>query len=70
MIVKEAKEIVTTSELSDASLDKIVVILEGLKDEEELPDEKLNQIIAIMDHDANVEELITAPIGDDIPIDK
>jgi hypothetical protein len=71
MIVKEAKEIVASSELSDTSLDKILVIFEGLKDEDELPEEKMNEVIAIMDRDANVEELISQPINDDdIPIDK
>lgn len=70
MIVSEAKEIVATSELSDTSLDKILVIFEGLNDGDEFPEDKMNQVIAIMDSDANVENLITQPIGDDIPIDK
>ena len=71
MIVKEAKEIVATSELSDASLDKILVIFEGLKDDDELPESEMDKIIAIMDNDANVESLISQPIDEvDIPIDK
>ena len=71
MIVKEAKEIVASSELSDTSLDKILEIFEGLKDEDELPESEMDKIIAIMDNDANVESLISEPIDDtDIPIDK
>lgn len=70
MTVKEAKEIVATSELSDKSLDLALAIFEGLADADELPEEKMNQIIAIMDADANVEELINQPVDEDIPIDK
>lgn len=70
MIVKEAKEIVACSELSDASLDKILVIFEGLKDDDELPEEKMDEIIKIMDADTNVKDLINQPVDEDIPIDK
>ena len=70
MIVKEAKEIVASSELSDSSLDKILAIFEGLKDDEELPESEMDKILLIMDHDANVEELVTAPVDEDLPIDK
>lgn len=70
MIVKEAKEIVACSELSDASLDKILVIFEGLKDDDELSEEKMNEIIKIMDADTNVKDLISQPVDEDIPIDK
>lgn len=70
MIVKEAKEIVASSELSDVSLDKILVIFEGLKDDDELSEEKMNEIIKIMDADTNVKDLISQPVDEDIPIDK
>lgn len=70
MTVKEAKEIVATSELSDKSLDLALAIFEGLTDADELPEEKMNQIIAIMDADASVEELVNQPVDEDIPIDK
>jgi len=70
MIVKEAKEIVASSELSDASLDKILVIFEGLNDNDELPEATMDEIIKIMDADVNVKELISQPVDEDIPIDK
>ena len=69
MLVKEAKELVAASELSDTSLDKALEVFKGLSDEAELTAEAEAELMRIMDADESTEKLLTDSL-DDIPIDK
>ena len=69
MLVKEAKELIAASELSDTSLDRALKVFEGLDDGAELPVEAEMELMKIMDSDGSTEQLLSDPL-EDIPIDK
>ena len=58
MKVKEAKEIISTMELSNKALDQTSELLAGMADEDELPDKVLDQLLALIDKE-------TVDTGDD-----
>ncbi len=52
MKVKEAKDIITTMELSTKSLDKAAKLLAGLADSDELSEQILDELLALIDKES------------------
>ena len=51
MLVKEAKEIIATMDLSDKTLDKATEMLLGMMDTDELPEVVLDKLLALIDQE-------------------
>ena len=51
MLVKEAKEIIATMDLSDKTLDKATEMLLGMADADELPEVVLDKLLALIDQE-------------------
>lgn len=56
MIVKEAKEIIATMDLSNKTLDKALALLKGLTDDSELAEVILDQLLALIDKESGILE--------------